>query len=82
MLLILQHGIRCSRCTLIDVYEESEADLIYERNNNDLTNYRSTKSRSPDVTFSIGTKTDRKLSSGYFVLCKIVLFAMHFHPLR
>lgn len=50
----------------VDVYEESEADLWSERNNNDW--YRSTKSRSPDATFGKGTKTDiRKLSSGYFV---------------
>lgn len=50
----------------VDVYEESEADLRSERNNNNW--YRSTQSRSPDVTFDYGTKTDiRKLSSGYFV---------------
>lgn len=48
----------------IDVYEESEADLMSERNNNNDT-YRFINSRSPEVK---GMKTDnRKLSSGYFV---------------
>lgn len=56
-----------------DVYEESEADLISERNNND-TLYRSTKSWSPDFQYSNGTKTDRKFSSGYFVLAFYVYF--------
>lgn len=43
-----------------DVYEESEADLVTERN------IRSTKSRSPDVHYVKVTKGDRKISSGYF----------------
>lgn len=48
-----------------------------ERNNNDW--YRSTKSRSPDVTFGKGTKTDiRKLSSGYFVCMKFFSFLLYF----
>lgn len=46
----------------IDVYEESESDLVSERNNNDT--YRSSMSRSPEVK---GMKSDRKLSSGYIV---------------
>lgn len=61
---------------IVDVYEESEADLVSERNNNDL--YRSTKSRSPDVTFGKGTKTDRKLSSGYFVCMNFTFFSFCF----
>lgn len=47
-----------------DVYEESEADLQTERNNNDI--YRSTKSRSPDYSYERkGSKGDRRSSSGY-----------------
>lgn len=61
-----------------DVYEESEADLQSERNNNDL--YRSTKSRSPEVYLSKGSKTDRKLSSGYIVW--VVNFCFFFLSLK
>lgn len=48
-----------------DVYEESEADLLSERNNNDF--YRSTKSRSPDYSYNErkGSKGDRRYSSGF-----------------
>lgn len=50
----------------LDVYEESEADLLSERNNNDM--YRVSKSRSPDYSYNErkGSWGDRKLSSGYF----------------
>ncbi|XP_031623867.1 restin homolog isoform X3 [Contarinia nasturtii] len=49
-----------SRSHLADVYEESEADLMSERNNNNDM-YRFINSRSPEVK---GMKTDRKLSNG------------------
>lgn len=49
----------------IDVYEESEADLLSERNNNDM--HRPSKSRSPDYSYNERKGSwDRKLSSGYF----------------
>lgn len=46
----------------IDVYEESEADLVTENS------ARSTKSRSPDASgaSSKSSNYDRKISSGYF----------------
>lgn len=56
----------------LDVYEESEADLVTERNNNDW--YRSTQSRSPDAYYSKGSKNDRKLSSGYFISQTFITF--------
>lgn len=51
----------------LDVHEESEADLVSERKNNNNDWYRLTLSRSPDVYYSKGSKNDRKLSSGYFI---------------
>lgn len=49
-----------------DVYEESEADLASERNNN--RNNRSTKSRSPDIYYVKVTKSDRKISSRFSII--------------
>lgn len=60
-------------CYTSDVYEEDES--FSERNNND--SYRSTKSRSPEVYFSKGTKSDRKLSSGYFVCVDYIVMQLH-----
>lgn len=54
-LFLFRHAIK------LDVYEESEADLVSERNNNN----RSSKSRSPDAFYANFTKNDRKFSSGY-----------------
>lgn len=64
--LFLSFAWICFTHTHLDVYEESEADLMSERNNNDT--YRS--SRSPDGFQSRATNYDRKLSSGYFVWVK------------
>lgn len=45
----------------LDVFEESEADLVSERSP------RSIKSKSPDSFSSKPPKSDRKISSGYFI---------------
>lgn len=48
----------------LDVFEESEADLMPERSP------RSIKSKSPDSFSSKPPKSDRKISSGYFKYIK------------